>query len=98
MAAPVHSVEVEGLGANANALPSRGYSDRCLCEPELLATGASWPLERFIGKPNRYRVRAGGSIAAQKLVLDPSESTLGTLQKTPFRLGNSRAEFEATSS
>jgi len=48
--------EIEALRAYANGLPSIQLSARCVCDLELLATGAFTPLQRFMGKADHQRV------------------------------------------
>ena len=52
----VPDVELEELRAYASTLPSLQLSARCVCDLELLATGAFTPLHRFMGKSDYQRV------------------------------------------
>ena len=52
----VPDVELEELRAYASTLPSLQLSARCVCDLELLATGAFTPLHRFMGKADHERV------------------------------------------
>jgi len=52
----VPDVELEELRAYASTLPSLQLSARCVCDLELLATGAFTPLHRFMGKADYQRV------------------------------------------
>jgi sulfate adenylyltransferase len=48
--------ELEELRVYAGKLPSLQLSARCVCDLELLATGAFTPLEQFMGKADHQRV------------------------------------------
>jgi len=48
--------ELEELRVYAGKLPSLQLSARCVCDLELLATGAFTPLQRFMGKADHQRV------------------------------------------
>jgi len=52
----VPDVELEELRAYASTLSSLQLSARCVCDLELLATGAFTPLHRFMGKSDYQRV------------------------------------------
>ena len=52
----VPNVELDELRAYASTLPSLQLSARCVCDLELLATGAFTPLHRFMGKADHERV------------------------------------------
>lgn len=54
----VPNEEIAGMRARANLLPSIQLSNRCVCDLELLATGAFSPLDRFMCRKDYERVVA----------------------------------------
>ena len=77
----VHSEEIEGLQAYANALPSLTLSDRSVCDLELLATGAFSPLDRFMGRADYRRVRGEMRLADGWLFPIPVTMPVDPLQE-----------------
>ena len=52
----VRAQELEALKACAGKLPSVQISERCLCDLQLLASGAFSPLDRFVGELDHQRI------------------------------------------
>jgi len=74
------------LVRRANELSSIQLSPRCLCDLELLATGAFSPLDRFMGKADYTRVLEEMRLADDTLF--PIPITLPVVDGETIRIGN----------